>query len=83
METVALPHALQRRPSTNQRSWHGQIEIANAVDGEQIGKPGPPAMEAALNSTGRTTADSCGFVMREVRSADEDQRFTLLYRELR
>src|ERR1700687_5922601 len=37
-------------------SAHGTVrpEIANAVDGEQIGKPGPPAMEAALNSTGRT-----------------------------
>jgi len=56
--------------------------VANAVDGEHVGKADAGTVDAALDGASRATADGCGLVIGEVRGADEDQRFTLLRRKL-
>ena len=55
----------------------------DAPDGEHVGKPRPPAVDAAFDGAGCAAADDDGFGIREVQSADEDHRPTLLGWQLR
>src|SRR5579862_5857518 len=50
-----------------------RAEIIDAVDGEQVGKPGAGAVDAALDGADRATANSRGVLVGEARGADQDQ----------
>jgi hypothetical protein len=52
--------------SASQLVW---TKIVGAVDGEQVTQSHTRAVHSALNRAGGATAQSCGLVVKEIRSA--------------
>src|SRR6202043_2202114 len=60
-----------------------RTEIIDAVDGEQVGKPGAGAIDAALDGADRAAANPCAVLVGKARGADQDQSLALVRWQLR